>query len=152
VAIAFSQKPINHFQLEIRRLTSTAKGKKSVHWSEKLLVDRKELTKHCIDYSQLVASITEDGEFEIFTRGCESAGCAGIWSGITVEHDEEFIHWSMKEPVPNTFRFSATQYRQAIHAGLLAASKIITTKGKPPIGSYLFTREEFEKCLKISGQ
>ena len=143
---------MNTFALVIQR-EATIKGKKtSVKWRQEIQVDGERCGRnYCIDYKELVRSLTADGDYYIFTCGCGEAGCAGISEGIHIHHAAGVVEWHVVEPTPEQrFRFAEHQYAQAIHAGLSAAAKVLPSKGTFPLGHTFFTREEFNQCLELA--
>jgi hypothetical protein len=54
---------------------------------------------HAVDLRQLFLSLSQAGEFFIFTCGCGIAGCASILKGVVVEHELDNVHWRFFSPV-----------------------------------------------------
>lgn len=54
---------------------------------------------HPVDLIQLVRSLFEPGEFDIFTCGCGVAACAEIYQGIYVRHEPGRVLWHFRRPV-----------------------------------------------------
>ena len=140
---------MNTFALVIQREKIIKGSKASVKWREEIQVDGKRCGQnHCIDYYELVRSLSADGEFFIFTCGCGSAGCSGINEGIQIHHADGKVVWQVTEPKPKQcFRFTEQQYSQSIYDGLNAAAKALPRKGTFPLGHTFFTLKQFKQCL-----
>lgn len=87
---------------------------------------------YTVDIFEATASCRKEGEFFIFTCGCGVPGCAGIYQGVEVLHNDHLIFWKVLNPlidqnrqsekvemnVKDEFVFSKTQYTEAISKGL----------------------------------
>src|SRR5688500_9353689 len=77
--------------------------------------------RHALDLQPLVSSQYSPGEYFIFTCSCGHAGCAGIWKGVKVWHDDVSVQRAVHSFSPTeTFRFERTAYSRAIDQGLKA--------------------------------
>ncbi len=84
-----------------------------------LLVDGKPLVDfgyYTVDVDALSQSIQVSGTFDILTCDCGVAGCAGLNSGIHIEHEGNQIRWNLTEPLPaRSFTFEQGQYQHAVY-------------------------------------
>jgi len=143
---------MNTFALVIQREKVKKGNRTSVQWREEIQVDGQRCGQnYCLDYYELVRSLSADGDYFIFTCGCGEAGCAGISEGIRIRYAAGVVEWHVVEPAPEQrFRFAEQQYAQAIHAGLSAATKALPSKGTFPLGYTFFSRTQFKQCVETA--
>ncbi|HCC53467.1 MAG TPA: hypothetical protein DEQ20_00860 [Desulfobulbaceae bacterium] len=120
------------------------------------LSDKEEFDMLHLD--ELVGSIYGYGPFEIYTCGCGTAQCAGIWEDITVDQVGDNVLWNVPNPLItfiegstyDHFVFDRQQYRQAIHDGLdEAKSMILQHGGSCRVGPYGFTAGQLLQLTTI---
>lgn len=83
-----------------------------------------------ISVCSLLASTHLNDEFYIFTCDCGSAGCAGIWAGVDVVHEDGLVVWLMRGNKPRRLLvFDHDQYRQEIFTKVRAALAVVKATG-----------------------
>lgn len=93
-----------------------------------LMVDDKVINEgFALDMRELANSCRADGEFFILTCGCGEPGCAGIFEGIAVSHQDGEVIWGVPYPIKSTtsekseyieYRFDRCSYVDAIVKGI----------------------------------
>ena len=143
---------LNKFDLVILRKKGRRGETESVQWINLFRVDRRIVPTGVVDYRQLVRSLTEEGEFHLFTCGCGEAGCAGIHGGIEVRHRKGRTSWRMNCENPlREFLFDTAQYQQAVCQGLLRWRKQVTQKrGWLQLGPVSFDRDQLDDCVRLA--
>jgi len=129
-------------------------------YSEEVVVDGEIINNdYSINYSLLVKSAQEGGDFFILTCSCGDEGCAGLWEGdeFKVTHTDSTIKWHITKPEPErVFTFDKKQYITAI-ADLFNEANKVKSGGdfdednvfkKFNIGPFLYTKEMFIEDLE----
>jgi hypothetical protein len=120
---------------------------------------------HIVDLNELINSLSQSGEFFIFTCECGIAGCAGIEEGVQVSHESELIHWNLLNPVSsydikprNEWRNRATKISYVFERKQMLANIAATFADmKKQTGKYThympfgFKREDFDNLRPIIG-
>ena len=78
-------------------------------------IDDKYVEEYCVDYDEIAKSLKAPGIFEIFTCGCGVAGCAGIYEGVRVEHENDLIRWTFNQPYEAVYLFSKKEMFDALY-------------------------------------
>lgn len=102
-----------------------------------------------IDLMELVKSAQCGGCLDIFTCGCGISGCAGIATGIEVEHLHNAVIWRYSKPISSDgylhlsddewndmqaemqFTFNPDQYQQCIQDWLTEVKSLAISTDKP---------------------
>ena len=88
---------------------------KETYVSLKLKIDGNEPYSGTIDPGELIRSTIQGDEYEIFTCSCGVAGCAGIWRGVVVVHQDNLILWkAFFAKGRKVFLFDKEQYKAEI--------------------------------------
>jgi len=81
----------------------------------KLAVDGNEPYAGTIDPGELLSSTVQGDEYEIFTCSCGHAGCARIWKGVIVAHQDTLVLWKAYHAKGRKiFLFDKEEYRSEI--------------------------------------
>ena len=93
---------------------------------EELMVDGELINiDNCLDLSELVNSVFDNGEFFILICDCGEPGCAGLHKGILVKHVQHTICWTMiVHDNQKEFVFDHQQYKQTVQQHFKAADVI----------------------------
>lgn len=106
------------------------------------------LDRFTLDLRKLVASTHRNGEFWLFTCGCGTSACAGIYNGVEVLHCPTEILWrvpypmrqsSGDDPVRREYVFERHAYFGIVDAALAQAKEMADRfHGDVELGPYGF--------------
>ncbi len=99
---------------------------------------------YCIDFDLVAESLSAPGEYEIFTCDCGEAGCAGIKQGVLVEHENEFVKWTVSQPFNSKYTF----LKQILIDDLLKFA-LTVEKDKLEVGTTIYMLFGATKTLSI---
>jgi len=151
-----------HLEFDIEDVESST-GDMAKFLVPSLMVDDREINEDfALDMRELVNSCRADGEYFILTCGCGEAGCAGVFEGIAVSHQNGEVVWVVPDPIKSTtsaksdyveYRFDRCSYIDAIRKGVDKGKNLLRfTEEKIETGPHGFSPFDFMALdIKQSG-
>lgn len=140
---------INKLNFQISYKDSTWDKTTTRHIILKIMIDNIEYSSWGYSFTSLFDSISKDGEYYIFTCSCGTPGCAGIFNGVIVIHEENHIIWKVPDPISidtddenyneddevkyKTYTFDKNQYAGSIISAIEKIKEYIRTCPHPRI-------------------